>query len=310
MDSTWDYGNAREHLRRVNEGMPPVIITCATTGGFQKTDNPNVPVTAAEQAEDAARVLEVGASIVHFHGRDPNDPTKDSHDPETYKAILAAVRARAPRALIDFTQTVAPLDAGGAELLGKIYYYKSAPMAARPDMMALNPGPMTFRGGGEYPSGIYITSFDDTLRAATAMRELGIKPQVFVYHPGHLDLLDHLIKHDALDSPYWVQLVFGQQSGISATPESVLYMARNLPPGCLFQTCALDLSAVQVNVLSLLLGGHVRCGLEDTIRYQRDEPAKSNVQSVERIARIARDLGRRVATVDETRQMLGLPERR
>ena len=83
-------------------------------------------------------------------------------------------------------------------------------------------------------------------------------------------------------------------------------MVRNLPPGCIFQTCALGLEAVQVNALAILLGGHVRTGMEDCIDYQQDEPARDNAQLVRRVARIARDLGRRVATIEEARRMLGL----
>ena len=111
---------------------------------------------------------------------------------------------------------------------------------------------------------------------------------------------------NGLDKPYFVQLVFGQQSGIPTSPDSVLYMVGNLPEESLFQTCALGLEEIQVNVLALLLGGHVRTGMEDCIDYQRDEPARGNAQLVERIVRIANDLGRRVATVEETRQMLGI----
>ena len=172
--------------------------------------------------------------------------------------------------------------------------------------MALNPGPMTFRGKGGSPSSVIVTTFDDTERAAKTLRERNIKPQVFLYHPGHLDILEELIARDALDRPYFVQLVFGQQSGIPTSLENVLSMVRNLPEGCIFQTCALGLEAVQVNTLSILLGGHVRTGLEDCLMYQRDEPAQSNVQLVERIARIANDLGRPVASAEEARRMLGL----
>ena len=161
-----------------------------------------------------------------------------------------------------------------------MYRYESLPLEAGPEIMALNPGPMTFRGKGSSPGVVLATTFDHTERAAHALRERGIKPQVFLYHPGHLDLLEYLITHDALDAPYFVQLVFGQQSGIGTSPDNVFSMVRNLPPGCIFQTCALGLEAVQVNTLAILLGGHVRTGMEDCIDYQRDEPARDNAQLV------------------------------
>jgi 3-keto-5-aminohexanoate cleavage enzyme len=305
-DLTWDYLNPGQYRRRLATGMPPLLISCATTGGHQKTENPGVPVTAGEQAETAPQVAAAGAQIIHIHGRDPDDPTRETDRAERYLEINARIRAQEPDIIIDNTQAVAPIESTDDELGGTVYRYESLPLEARPEIMALNPGPMTFRGNESSPSVVLATTFDHTERAAHALRERGIKPQVFLYHPGHLDLLEYLIVRDALDEPYFVQLVFGQQSGIGTSPDNVLSMVRNLPPGCIFQTCALGLEAIQVNTLAILLGGHVRTGMEDCIDYQRDEPALDNAQLVRRVARIAQDLGRRVATIPEARQMLGL----
>ena len=312
MDITWDYANAREYVKRIHHGMPPVIISAAVTGEHQKSDNPSVPVTTEEQAEEAAAVYAAGARIIHIHARQPDDPTKGSNDPARYREINAMMRAKAPDILIDNSQTVAELSTPSDALVGSAYYFRSAPIEAAPDVMALNAGPMTFRSGASYtggaatPSAVYATTFDHTERAAILAREHGIKPQVFLYHPGHLDILDHLIVRGALDKPYFVQLVFGQQSGIATSPENVLSMIRNLPEDTIFQTCALGLEEIHVNVFSLLLGGHIRTGLEDSLLYQQNVPAQSNVQLVERIVQIANALGRRVATAEETRYMLGI----
>jgi 3-keto-5-aminohexanoate cleavage enzyme len=310
VNPSWNFGDTGEYLRRVSSGMPPVIVTCATTGEHRKRDHPGLPTSAAEQAEAARALFAAGARIIHIHGRVAEDLDRTAHDAQTYRIINEMIRAAAPEMLVDNTQTLAEVPVAPREFLGRIYQYQSAPIEARPDLMALNPGPMTFRGGAEWPSGVYITTFDETERIANALREAGIKPQVFLYHPGHLDLLEHLIARQALDPPYFVQLVFGQHSGINAGPDSVLYMLRNLPQNCLFQTCALGLHAIQVNTLALLLGGHVRTGMEDSLLFQKDQVVKSNVQLVERIVRIAGELGRRPAAADETRAMLGLPTNR
>ena len=172
--------------------------------------------------------------------------------------------------------------------------------------MSLNTGPMTFRGGEKSPSSVVVTTFDETERVANEMCERGIKPQVFIYHPGHFDLLEYLISHDALDKPYFVQLVFGQQSGIATNPENLLFTVKQLPADTLFQTCALGLEAIQVNTLAILLGGHVRTGMEDCLEYQRGELAQGNVQLVERVVRIANELGRPIATSEEARRMIGI----
>lgn len=314
-NDTWDYLNRQQYRRRIHEGMPAVIITCAATGEHQKSENPAVPITAEEQSLDAAAAYAAGASIIHVHGRDAMNPTKTSADASCYREVNARIRAQAPEIIIDNTQTADRLPVPDGLLAGSLQYYRSGPVAARPEIMALNPGPMAFRGsdasGHALGSTTLVTTFDDTLRTAIALREQGIKPQVFLYHPGHLDLLEYLIQHDALAQPYFLQLVFGQQSGIPLSPDGLLDMVRNLPETSLFQTCALGLEAIHVNVFALLLGGHVRTGLEDSLLYQRAEAAQSNVQLVARIARIAHELGRRVATGPEARRMLGLgPPRR
>ena len=312
MDITWDYANAREYVKRIHHGMPPVLISVAVTGEHQKSDNPGVPVTAEEQADEAAAVYAAGARIIHIHARQADDPTKGTNNPTRYREINAMMRAKAPDILIDNSQTVAELSTPSDALVGSAYFFRSAPIEAAPNIMSLNAGPMTFRRGASYtggaatPSTVYATTFDHTEQAANLAREHGIKPQVFLYHPGHLNILEHLIAGDALDKPYFVQLVFGQQSGIATSPENVLSMIRNLPEDTIFQTCALGLEEIHVNVLSLLLGGHIRTGLEDSLLYQHDTTAQSNVQFVERIVQIANALGRRVATAEEARHMLGI----
>ncbi|MCY3708290.1 MAG: 3-keto-5-aminohexanoate cleavage protein [Caldilineaceae bacterium] len=312
MDITWDYTNQREYVRRISEGMPPVIISAVVTGGHQKSENPAMPVTAEEQAAAAAEVFAAGATIIHIHARQADDPTQASHEADRYREINDLMRAKAPHILVDNSQGIADLTTAGSDFVGTAHHYKSAPIDAGPDIMAFNPGPMTFRGGAAYTGGgsgpgkVTLATFDDSERTAHRLRERGIKPQVFLYHPGHLDILDYLIQRDALDKPYFLQLVFGQQSGINTSMDSFLYMVRNLPEDSLFQTCALGLEEIQVNVMAMLLGGHVRTGLEDCIHYQRGELARSNAQMVERIARIANDLGRGVAAIDETRRMLGI----
>ena len=291
--------------------MPPLIISVAITGTNQKTVNPAVPVSSEEQVEEAAAVYAAGATIVHFHARQQHDPAEFAHDTGRYSEINKLMCARVPM-LVDNSQGVFDLPSEGTGLAGTAHYVLPQ-VEAGPDIMALNPGPMTFRGGAAYTWGgnssskVFISTFDDAERAANRLRENGVKPQVFICHPGHLDVLDYLISRDALDKPYFLQLVFGQESGIATSVESFNYTLRNLPGDSVFQTCALGLEAVQVNTMAILLGGHVRTGLEDCLHYQRGELATSNVQLVERIVRIARDLGRRPATVEETKAMLGMP---
>jgi 3-keto-5-aminohexanoate cleavage enzyme len=283
----------------------PLIVTCAITGDQRQANNPNLPVTLAEQVAAAKEAYAAGAAIVHIHGRDPDDPAKPSRDPEHYAAINAAIREAVPGVLIDNTQLVKPL--GGVPLLtGSLHAYTAEIASAAPDIMALNPGPMTFRGGSGSASSVIATSFDDTVRMAAAMRARGVKPQVFIYHPGSLDLLGELIARDVLARPYFVQLVFGQQGGIAASLDAFLFTVRQLPAETVYQTCALGRAAIDLNLLALLHGGHARTGMEDTLDFLPGEPATGNAQLVNRVVECARALGRPVATVEQTRRILGL----
>jgi len=282
----------------------PLIITCAITGDQNKANNPNLPVTLDEQTTSAKAAVDAGASIIHIHARRPGDPDRNSDDPERYREINESIRAVAPGALLDNTQMTIPApDIDG--LIGGVSIYTPANLNAGPDFMSLNPGPMTFRGG-ETPSRALVTTFDDTARTASLMRERVIKPQIFIYHPGHLDILHDLLDRGLLAPPPFVQLVFGQQGGISATLESFLSLVRNLPPGCEYQTCALGLAAFELNALAILCGGHVRTGMEDTLVIRPDEPVESNAQLVNRIVRFASEIGRPIATPEQSRQILGM----
>ena len=153
MDITWDYTNQREYVRHVNEGMPPVIISAVVTGGHQKSENPAVPVTAEEQAEAAAAVFAAGATIIHIHARQADDPTQPSHEADRYREINELMRSKAPQILVDNSQGFADLTTAGSDFVGTAHHYKSAPIEAGPDIMAFNPGPMTFRGGAAYTGG-------------------------------------------------------------------------------------------------------------------------------------------------------------
>lgn len=297
-------GQERHQQASGSPGTEPLIITCAITGDHQKSEHPDQPVTLDEQVAAARDAVVAGAAIIHIHGRRQDNPRLASVDPDRYREINEAIRAACPDVLIDNTQMAVPLGER-TRLAGRLFQYTSANLAARPDIMSLNPGPMTFRGGNGSSSAL-ITTFDETERMALELREAGIKPQVFLYHPGHLDILHHLIERGALASPYWVQLVFGQQVGNPATVDAFSFMTRNLPAGCLYQTCALGRDAIRLNLFAMVEGGHVRTGMEDALEFTPGVPVRGNGQLVERIARFAADLGRSVAMPREARTLLGM----
>ena len=147
---------------------------------------------------------------MHFHARQPDDPSEFAHSIDRYREINDLIRSKAPM-LVDNSQGVLDLPSEGSGLLGTAHFV--VPQAeAEPDIMALNPGPMTFRGGaavtggGDSPSKVFISTFDDAEQAANRLRDNGVKPQVFIYHPGHLDVpavMGHDFRQSIASSVRW-----------------------------------------------------------------------------------------------------------
>lgn len=144
MTTTLDYTNVQQYRKRIAEGMPPLIITCAITGDHQKDENSNLPTSGEEQGQAAGAVAAAGAQIVHIHGRAAADPTVYTDAAERYYAINAMMRAKAPAIIIANTLTAVPLSADQGDLDGVLYRYKSGRLEAKPEVMSLNLGLMTF----------------------------------------------------------------------------------------------------------------------------------------------------------------------
>ena len=139
--TTWNRSDMKSYRQKIEDGMPPVIITCAVTGENQTSQNPIFPV---KDVGEAAKVAAAGAAIIHIHGRESADATKTSSDPARYYQINTMMRAKAPDIIIDNTHTATALGVEPNLLPGTLHRYKSAPTKARPEVLALNPRPMTF----------------------------------------------------------------------------------------------------------------------------------------------------------------------
>ena len=142
---------------------------------------------------------------------------------------------------------------------------------------------------------------------ARAMQERGIKAEMEVYHPGMFWTVRHLIDKGLVAPPYLVQFVMGYEGGILPTPAHLLAMVNDLPAGAGFGVIGLGPYQLPMLTMSILLGGHVRVGMEDNVYYRQGQLLSSNAEAVARIVRIAAELNRQVATPAQARQMLGLP---
>ncbi|MBS7623281.1 3-keto-5-aminohexanoate cleavage protein [Candidatus Bathyarchaeota archaeon] len=310
---TWNYTNPREYLRLYEKfEMPPLIITCAITGGWQgKEANPNLPETPEEQAKSTFEAYEAGASIVHVHARDPKKGYADAvGSKEIYYDINKRIRELCPDIIINNTT-------GGGPGMNLEERLQSA--YAKPEMCSLNMGTMVQRGLVKARIGglsgrdrdvevetVFKNTYSDTERFAKVMLENNVKPEMETFQDGNWSLIDNLIDKQLVKPPYWVCLVPGMQSATPPTPWHILNQIAYAPPNTMFNIIGIGVHQLPLTTFAMLIGLHIRVGMEDNVYYARGVKAKSNAELVARAVRIAKELNRPVATPTEAREMLGI----
>jgi 3-keto-5-aminohexanoate cleavage enzyme len=315
-ESYWDYRDIRKYLGRAAKAeWPPLIITVAITGGVQgKETSSALPEIPEEQAGATYAAYQAGASIVHVHARDPaTSYAETSPRAEDFRLVNALIRDKCPDIIINNTT-------GGS--FGMTMEQRVKSLDAMPEMASLNCGPnpirITLRKRESPLSGRPQDVLFEGLDLATpsVWREMehfaklminkDIKPEIEMYNSGHYWLVDNLIDHNLLKTPYFIQFVMGAQGGSYPTPSNVISLAEQAPQPCLINVAGTGAHQLPLDVFGLLMGFHVRTGLEDNLYYRRGELAKSNSQLVERIVRIAGELNREIASPNQARQMLGI----
>ncbi|HET6549970.1 MAG TPA: 3-keto-5-aminohexanoate cleavage protein [Solirubrobacter sp.] len=281
----------------------PVILTCAVSGALASRDQcPAIPYTPAEYAAEARRVVDEGGVMVHLHARTPSGAP--SHAIEDFRAITEAIRAEVGDAVIVNFST----GALGVPVETRIAYLR----ALRPEVGALNMGSMNYakysaRRHGWVFKAVFENSFDTIEALLGSMVEAGIRPEHECFDSGHVASLDPLLDMGLLKPPLQISFVMGVVGGIRPTARNVAHLAEQVPD-VPHQWGVIGISRAQWGLLAaaLSLGGNVRVGLEDNFYLPSGEMARSNGELVARAARMATDAGRRLATVAEAREMLGL----
>ena len=315
---TWAYADPREYLERARygpESLPPLIVTVAITGGVQgKEVNPALPETTVEQAQATYDAWNAGASVVHVHARRRDDPSRMSNETERYVEINALIRDRCRDIVINNTMTGDVVHTPDGHCR-----FEPGSLLANPEMVALDCGPVAYRfklAKREAPltgreddlvvDDVFLTTYGELEALVDRMADLGVKPEFELYNSGQYSVLDALVARPSVAKPYFVQFVLGAQNANYPTPMDLIHMVERLPPDSLFSTIGIGSHQLPLCALSIVLGGHVRVGLEDSVYYARGRKAASNAELVERIVALADLLGRKVATPDEARAMLGL----
>lgn len=276
--------------------MEKLIITVAPTGSVpRKKDTRHVPVTPDEIAETAYLCEQEGASVIHVHCRDQNEnPTSDYH---IFKETVEKIRKRTHLIIMVSTSGVA----------GKSDDERAQPLKTNPEMASLTTGSLNF--AGRRPSTVYVNTWETVTFLARKMLEAEIKPEIEAFDVGFISQGIKLAEQGLVKEPLHFQLVMGVDGGIPATTDNLLHMIRQLPSNATFTVAGIGRWQLNMTVVSTIVGGHVRVGLEDNIYFAKGKLAP-NEEFVARARRLAENLQREVATPDEAIIILGLKHRR
>ncbi|RDV04676.1 3-keto-5-aminohexanoate cleavage protein [Undibacter mobilis] len=291
----------------------PVILTCALTGGAALSGkNPAVPVTPAEIAQQAVDAAKAGATIAHIHVREPGTGAPSMRI-DLYSEVVDRIRQADCGILINLTTGPGarfipgnddPRIGDPASTLAVWQKRVEHIEALRPDICSLDVGSMNF---GQH---VFINTPADLKKMAEAIRKVNVKPEMETFELGHIRLAKHLIEQGLIEAPPLFQICLGIPWGAPATPEVMMAMRNELPGGA--EWAAFGIGAMQFPMVAqaVLLGGHVRVGLEDNLYLRRGMPAPHNAALVERAVTIIEQLDRNVASPGEARAILklGQPE--
>jgi len=286
-----------------------VIISCALTGSADTPGrNPAVPVTPAQIAQSALEARKAGAAIVHIHVRNPQT-TKPSMDVAHYREAVERIRSSGSDVVINLTTgpgaRFAPgLDDPFAASAGTTMRTPAERVRhvqeLKPEICSLDMGSMNMGQHAFVNTAGYLEAM------AVAIRDAGVMPELEVFEAGHLMLARRMIETGHIKSPSLFQICLGISWGQPATPEAVTYMRSLLPPQCTWFAFGISLYQFPIAAQTVLLGGHVRVGLEDNLYLERGKLAPSNAALVEKAAHIIETLGDYVASPAEAREILGL----
>jgi uncharacterized protein (DUF849 family) len=289
-----------------------VMIACAVTGSADTPGRSSaVPVTPPEIAASAIDAAKAGAAIVHIHVRDPQT-TRPSMDGALYREVMDRIRASGTDVLINLTTgpgarfipgTDDPLKPAPGSTLALPAARVSHVVALKPEICSLDMGSMNM--GGQ----VFVNTPPHLEAMATAIRDAHVTPELEVFEAGHLMLAKRMIDTRHIRPPGLFQICLGISWGQPATPEAVAYMRGLLPPDCVWFAFGISLHQFPIAAQTVLLGGHVRVGLEDNLYLEKGKLAPSNAALVEKAARIVEILGDQVATPAEARQLLKLSNR-
>jgi len=276
---------------------PKLIINAAITGMIpKKKDNSYTPISVNEIIDDAIRCYKAGASIIHIHARD--DDEEPTYKKEIFTKIFEGIRKQCPDVIICATTSgrnynIFEKRSQVLELTGNL----------KPDMASLTMNSINFREKAVMNSPEMIENL------ALKMNKNGIIPEIEIFDAGMISTIKVMIKKGILKPPFYANLLLGSLYSIPATQFDLSYLVKNLPSNFNWAAAGIGKFQLKMNLSSVLMGGHVRVGLEDNLYYDHEKKQlATNEKLVSRIVNFSNMIGRKIATAQETREMLGIPQ--
>ena len=279
------------------------VVTCALTGVLANRNQcPHLPYTPAEIAEEAKRAYDAGAAVVHIHAR--NDDGSPTFSPATFAKIKEETRKRCPIILNFSTGTIVE------DVSDQCTYIRES----RPEIAALNMGTMNYAKYSEKRKAfvfdmVFPNTYGKIVKLLSAMNEANVKPELECFDSGHTAGIAPLLDMGILKPPLQFSFIVNVLGGIPPTVESLQLqkkIAMDLAPGSEWEVIGISKCQWRMLATALVLGGNVRVGLEDNFYLPDGSMASSNGELCNVTVRMVRDVGRKVATLEETRQILGL----
>jgi 3-keto-5-aminohexanoate cleavage enzyme len=269
--------------------MDKLIITVAAIGAeVTKTDNPNLPITPDEIAEEVYKAYQAGASVAHIHARKPDGtPTQDK---EVYREIINKIKAKC--------DIIIQVSTGGA--VGMNPQERIAPVSLKPEMATLTTGTCNF--GPD----VFMNTLPDIEIFANEMKNHNVMPEIEVFDFGMINTAHNLMKKGLIPEKVNFDFVMGVPGALPGHSRYLPLLVSEIPPNCTWTVAGIGRFELPLAVMSIAMGGNVRVGFEDNIFYSKGVLAESNAQLVERIVRIAKENSREIANPDEARKIFGI----
>ncbi len=288
--------------------MTKTILTCAVTGaGAYSERTRHVPVTPSQIADECLSAARAGAAVCHIHVREPSGAP--SMEVGYYREVVERIRASDTDLVINLTT-----GAGARFIPAEDDPQKPAPgstlttpdirvrhvVELRPEICSLDIGTMNFGKHAVLNTPAHVTAM------ALQVQAVGTKPELEVFDIGHIDLARRMIDSGVISGTPFFQICLGVAGGAPATPQALLSLLQFLPTGAIWGGFGISAGSLPMVAQCVLLGGHVRVGLEDNLYLRRGELAPCNAALVEQAVNIIEALGGSPASPAEARQILGL----